>query len=337
MRELNRSDYLLKIIVEEFIKKAEPVGSKVLISEYNLSWSSATVRAEMSNLEDLGFLEKPHTSSGRVPSSMGYRYYIENLREESLDIDLKNQIATLFDTRSTNLNEVIKHSCQWLSDITNLTTVVLGPNADKEYLSKIQVIPLSESAEIVILVTNTGYVEHRNFVIPNGLAIKDFEMTVDILSERLVGTAISDLIEKTKALEPILAQRVREHELVFKAFIDAFKKFSNERMAVYGKDNLLEQKEFTADISNLKKLVSLLETDELWTQLSNRDNLVVKIGNETYLQEYENASIISSKIDIGGIEQGTIALVGPKRMDYNKAIEAMKFIQQKIKELKKNE
>ena len=123
----NRQNIILKVIVDEFTKTAEPVGSKRLMSLLDFNVSSATLRNEMAKLEEYGLLEKTHTSSGRIPSSKGYRYYVEYLMEKQLDPTLENQLQVMFHERSYTSEEIIKRSCDILSQMTNLTTVVLGP------------------------------------------------------------------------------------------------------------------------------------------------------------------------------------------------------------------
>ena len=145
---------IFKCIVEEFIETAEPVGSKTLMSKYDLPYSSATIRNEMSQLESMGFLEKTHTSSGRIPSTSGYRFYVDTLLQTNVDDQVKNQVATMFDNTHRSLNEIIKESCQMLSELTHLTTVALGPNSNYEHLQNITLVPLSAHSVTAIIVTD---------------------------------------------------------------------------------------------------------------------------------------------------------------------------------------
>lgn len=335
--ENSRREKILKLVVEQFIKTAEPVGSHTLIDEYSLPYSSATIRNEMQSLEEEGFLEKPHTSSGRIPSAKGYRYYVEYLREHSLDSKVKYQLQSLFDNRSIHLEEVIKQSCEILSQMTNLTSIVLGPDANNEHLNKIQLIPISNNSAVAVFITDTGYVEHRTFTMPEDVNLIDVESCVDILNDRLTGTPISQVVEKVQLIKPILADRIEKHEVIFKTFLEAFLKFSAERVAVFGKENMYDQPEFTADLNRLKKMVSLLEKDDIWRNLSNRDGVVVKIGNENLIGELQNATIVTSSFSLDGEDKGTIALIGPTRMDYDKVLEAMEFVSQNIAKLIKGD
>ena len=161
---LTRKDKLLKLIVEDFIKTAEPVGSNYLIKKYDLPISSATIRNEMNALEKEGLLEKTHISSGRVPSTKGYEYYIEHLRNNKIDDKMKNELNKVF-SNSITVEEILKESCEILSHMTNLASVVLGPSAEEEHLVSIQLIPLSLNSVTAIFVTDRGYVENKTFTI----------------------------------------------------------------------------------------------------------------------------------------------------------------------------
>ncbi|MCK9199301.1 MAG: heat-inducible transcriptional repressor HrcA, partial [Bacilli bacterium] len=217
MQELNRKQRILKLIVEEFVKTAEPVGSHSLIDKYNLPYSSATIRSEMAELENLGYLEKTHTSSGRVPSPMGYRYYVDSLREKNcIDDDTKEKIQALFSQKDIQINEVIKHGCEIISQMTNLTSVMLGPDSNEECLSKVQLMPLTSTSAVALFVTDRGHVEHKIFSIPDSIAMNDLENCVEILNDRISGTKISQVVDKVNSIKPILADAVKQHEVIFK-------------------------------------------------------------------------------------------------------------------------
>ena len=160
---LTRKQEILKLIVEDFIRTAKPISSKYLIEKYGLRWSSATIRNDMQTLENEGLIEKTHTSSGRVPSANGYRYYVENLRNSSVDSKFKNELKNIFDS-SKSIEDVLKESCAILSHMTNLTSVVLGPRADNERLIDIHLVPINDVTCTVLFVTDSGYVENKTFL-----------------------------------------------------------------------------------------------------------------------------------------------------------------------------
>ena len=333
MKITERKCNILKIIVEDFIATAQPIGSKTLIEKYGLTFSSATIRNEMQELEENGYLEKPHTSAGRIPSAKGYRYYIEHLRSHSISNELTAKLESIFDNRTLEIQEIIKETSQLLSQMTNLTSVVLGPKAEKELLAKIQLVPINDSSAVVLIVTSKGYVEHRTFKIPDGCDSIDLQNCVDIMNDRLTGTPILEVNKKLVMLAPIIADRVREHEQILKSFFDAFIKLTNERIKIYGQNKMFDMPEFTQDLNQLKTMTEILNNDDIWKNLTNRDGIAVKIGTENMIQELHNATIVTSQISVKGEDKGTIALIGPTRMDYDVVLDAVEFVTKKIQEL----
>ncbi len=333
MKMTERKCNILKIIVEEFISTAQPIGSKTLLEKFHLPFSSATIRNEMQELEENGYLEKPHTSAGRIPSAKGYRFYIEHLRSHSHKNELSTKLESLFENRTLEIEEVIKQTSQLLSQMTNLTSIVLGPKADEELLAKIQLVPISENSAVVLIVTSKGYVEHRTFKLPDGCDSNDLQNCVDIMNERIVGTPLIEVNNKLTIIAPLIANRVREHEQILKSFFDAFIKITNERIKIYGQNRMFDMPEFTQDLTQLKNMTEILSKDDIWRNLTNRDGIAVKIGTENMIQELQNATIVTSQISVKGEEKGTIALIGPTRMDYDAVLDAVEFVTKKIQEL----
>ena len=334
---LSRRDLILKYIVDYYIKTAQPVGSHTLIEEYKLPYSSATIRNEMQELEENGYLEKPHTSAGRIPSPQGYRFYVEHLRSHARRNELTTHLESVFNNRTLEIQEIIRQTSQVLSQMTNLTSIVLGPKADEEALAKIQLVPINDSSAVVLIVTSKGYVEHRTFKIPEGCDSIDLQNCVDIMNDRLVGTPILEVNTKLAILAPVIADRVREHEQILKSFFDAFMKLTNERIKIYGQNNMFDMPEFTQDLNQLKSMTEILSKDDIWRNLTNRDGIAVKIGTENMIQELQNATVVTSQISVNGEEKGTIALIGPTRMDYDAVLDAVEFVTRKIQELMEGE
>ena len=223
---LSRSDTILKLIVEYFIKHAQPVGSQTLIEEYKLPYSSATIRNEMYALEKMGLIEKPHTSAGRVPSSKGYKYYCEYLRDNTVDEALKYSLQTVLAQKVQSVEEIIKQSCEIISHMTNLVSVVMGPDERNECLAKVQLVPISETTMTAIFITDKGYVENKTFIIPQGMKAEDIIKCVDVLNERLVGTPISNLVDKMESLRPIIQDYVVSHDVVYQAMLETLVRFA---------------------------------------------------------------------------------------------------------------
>ena len=326
---LTRSDIVLKYIVEYFIKHAEPVGSQTLIEEYNLNYSSATIRNEMNALEKMGYIEKPHTSSGRVPSTKGYRYYCEHLREGGISEEFKHSLQTILEDKIQSVEEVIKESCEILSHMTNLVSVVVGSDDQGEKLASIHMVKISDNSITAIFVTDKGYVENKTFILKDGTDPDEIVRCVELLNDRLIGTPVNELVEKVEVLKPVISDYVVSHDLVYQALLETFVRFASDRLSLYGRDELLNHPEFKNDAEKLVNVLKLLNDQSLFKEVDNEnstsDGLTVKIGEE--IEENPDVGMVSTKIKLGDGET-SICLVGPKRMDYDSAISALEYLKE---------
>ena len=325
---LSRSDTILKLIVEYFIKHAQPVGSQTLIEEYNLPYSSATIRNEMYALEKMGLIEKPHTSAGRVPSSKGYKYYCEYLRDKTVDETLKYSLQTVLNQKLQSIEEIIKQSCEIISHMTNLVSVVMGPDEKSECLARVQLIPLGDNTMTAIFVTDKGYVENKTFIIPQGMKAEDIIKCVDILNERLTGTPIPDLVDKMESIKPIIQDYVVSHDVIYQAMLETLLRFASDRMALYGKDELFNHPEFKNDADALLRVMKLLENQSVFKNVddelaSSNEDFIVKIGD---IEGNPDVALVTAKIRVGSEGENMISLVGPKRMDYDRALAAIEYL-----------
>lgn len=332
---MTRKEQILKLIVQHFIKTAEPVASKTLIEKYGLDFSSATIRAEMNELEKEGYLEKTHTSSGRVPSKMGYEYYIAHLRENNIDSEIKMRLQTVMDKKISSVENVIKESCEILAHMTNLVSVVTGPNQKEEHLVSVQIIPISNNSATAVLVTDKGYVENKTFLFDENVSVDDVTSCVKLLNDRLKGTSIKDLVPKMQAIKPILSDYVIDHDVIYQAMLETFLRFASDRLELFGKDELLNQPEFKDDATRLKKIIELFDNPEklkkelVKANKSINDNISVHIADDN---KNNDMSVVSAEISFGGDNKGSISLLGPTRMDYDKAASLLEYVANMINE-----
>jgi heat-inducible transcriptional repressor len=328
---LTRSDTILKYIVEYFIKNAQPVGSHTLIDEYKLPYSSATIRNEMFALEKMGFIEKTHSSSGRVPSSKGYRYYCEHLRDKNVDEQLKNSLQVVLEQKVHSIEEVIKESCEILSHMTNLVSVVNGSSETIERLANVQLIQIGENTLTAVFVTDKGYVENKTFIIPTSIKANEVVDCVKILNDRLKGTPVNELVDKVEALKPILNDYVVSHDIVYQALLETFIRFAGDRLSLYGRDELFNQPEFKNDAEKLQEVYKLLNDKSLFREVNNEakntkeDEVLLNIGETN-----PDVSMVTTKFKIGNGEESTITLLGPTRMDYDKVLSALEYLTEEL-------
>lgn len=322
-----RQERLLQLIIEDYIKTARPIGSKSLCEI--LDCSSATIRNEMSYLEDMGLLEKTHTSSGRVPSEKGYRYYVDNIMKPR-EIDKKDvlELETVFNNKSLVLTDAISKSMEIISSITNYTAVVLGSTSRLNKVTKVEVVPIDEENLIAIVITDKGHVEHKSVKLEEKVSIIEIKQTVDLINKLIVGVPInevSDLLEHE--IKPIIGQYVKQHEVLYNAFYNAFTDFSDNSFKMNGTRNILMQPEFN-NADKIRDIVSKFEDKEFINSIKEEDNGVnIYIGSENSVDD--DLTIIKTKYNING-EEGTLALIGPKRMEYDRAITLLNYIKQNI-------
>lgn len=317
---------IFKAIVKEFINTADPVGSKLLIEKYCLPYSSATIRNEMQDLEKLGFLEKTHTSSGRVPSSKGYRFYVEHFMEEEMNAGVETALTQIFSDRKLGVEEAIRQSVDVLTQMTNLTSVVLGPSSKSDLLKSVQLIPLNNESAMAVFVTESGHAEHRIFNFDASVSVDEMQSCTVILNDRLMGTPLADVVEKMESIRPLLSQRMVQYEVLFEAFVNAFMKFAQEEVYFSGKDNMLYQPEF-ANIDKLRKLTEMLENSPMWFEMSsNHDNIRLKKGDHSELVWIDDLAFVTSSIQLSEEEEHKLMVLGPKRMEYGRVVSFIEYV-----------
>ena len=319
---------ILKMIVERYIKEPIPVGSKSISKALNCS--SATIRNEMAVLEDANLLEKTHTSSGRVPSEAGYRYYVDNLMElKQMNAEDMLKLQRVFKNQQLALSDVISKSLQVISDITNYTTIILGSNSHENLLKQIEVVPIDDISIIVIIVTDKGHVEHKNIKLYD-VQLSEVKKTVGLINNLIVGTPINEVSNKLEfEIKPIIANYVKQHEQLYNAFYHVFNDFTNHEVSIVGRNKILEQPEFSSNIEKIKTVFNKLESSDLLTGIEEDgdNNIKVYIGNENNIDS--DVTVIKTKFKQGD-EEGTIAIVGPKRMEYDRVVGLLEYMKDNI-------
>ena len=321
-----RQENILKLIVMKYIELAKPVSSNLICKK--LKCSSATVRNEMVELENLGLLEKTHTSSGRIPSEAGYRYYVDHLmqpKEMNGEEMLKLQI--IFKNQNLVLSDCLKKSLQLISDMTNYTSIVLGKASHENQLKEINVVPLDKENMIIIVITDKGHVEHKTVTIKD-VSLEEVKKTVNLINDLIVGTPIDEVSSKLEfEIKPIIGRYVKEHEIIYNTFYQVFQEFSHQNVDVVGRNNMLKQPEFN-NVDKIKEILTKLDDENLLANIETDNNdIKVYIGKENNLDD--DVTIIKTTYHTPQ-EEGTIAIVGPKRMDYDRVVALLEYIKSNI-------
>jgi len=337
-----RQVLVLKAIVEEFVQTALPVGSRSLSKKTELNFSAATIRNDMADLEELGFLEKTHTSSGRVPSQQGYRFYVDHLvAKEALAASEETVFFDQLLTQKQLEREVaVKEAMTLLSSLTNYTSIALGPSWQNCRVQKIQFVPISYAQAVLILITDHGHVENRTINLPQGISGKAMEAIIKALDELLVGTLVSEVQERLDAgFESNLHDFVSYKEEIVYAMLQLLSQsMQSSNVVLSGRSNILKQPDFS-DLSQVSPLLEMMEQNDfvkvIETTESNQHQLTVRIGQENEIKAMENCTLITVPYQIGASEYGKIALLGPTRMEYQKIIPLLEHVARMMSDLYK--
>ena len=329
--ELNkRKLQILQAIIDDYIVSAEPVGSRTIAKKYDMGISSATIRNEMADLEEMGYLEQPHTSAGRVPSDKGYRLYVDRLMKiKKLSITEAKYIKDLYAKKTNQLEQVIIQTSKILSSLTNYTAVVLGPKMDRVLIKHIQLVPIDKRCALLVLITNNGITKDAVISIPEGIDEDYLYRISNMLNHLFKDKSIEDI-----KLEPLLKiqKDMLQNREFFNSIIDALTTSIDvgDASEVYlgGAANIFNYPEYH-DIIKAKEFFDLLEQKEFLYKLlvrSEKSGVSVTIGQENQYKELQEYSIVTATYSAGGRTLGTLSIIGPTRMEYSKAISVMDFI-----------
>lgn len=328
-----RQRLILSAIVDDYIRSAEPVGSRSISKRGDVAYSPATIRNEMSDLEELGYLEQPHTSAGRIPSHKGYRYYVDHLVHVSemtrRDVD---RLKLFFAERMKQHEELIRQVAMIVAEMTNYTSIVLEPELYSTSLKQMQIIPLNDNQAVAIVVTNTGHVENRLISLPQGVPVSEIEKLVNILNAKLSGVSMLKLSSQLyNELGAEIRKYVSRYEELIKMLDSAFMIEDESRVFLSGATNIMDQPEFR-DVEKVKSLFALLEEQDTLAKMltSTESGIQVKIGTENNMDAINNCSLITATYSIDGQMLGTIGVLGPTRMEYGKVIGLMHFFTKEI-------
>ena len=330
-----RKKKVLQAIVEEYINTAEPVSSGSITKGHGLDYSSATIRNDMAQLENIGFLDKPHTSAGRVPSAEGYRYYVnELLKEDNLALEEIKYIQNKLKIKVNEIEDLTKVATTTLSEITHYTTVAVGPKADKQIIEEIKFVSLGQRMLMVVIVTDTGLVKETIIKFDEDITESQVDTLNNLFNTRLRGKPLSKI---DKPMAEYIFSEVHYSIGIMNALINQINKIieeENNNIFLEGAKRSFDLPEFKS-MKVAKNFINLLDAKDEMLEIFNSgeaEDINVFIGNDDENSNLKDFSIITFKHTLGDKDLGTIGIIGPKRMDYAKVISVMKYISKKLNE-----
>lgn len=333
-----RQELILKTIIKDFTKTHDPVGSKTVMNQLPMKVSSATIRNEMAVLEDKGLIEKTHSSSGRIPSSDGYRYYLDNLVEPlQLPESVYNQIVSELDRPFHQVNEIVQEAAKILSDLTNYTAFAEGPESHDVTVTGFRIVPLSNRQVMAILVTSDGNVQNQVYALPYNVHGDEVEKAVRMIDDELVGKTLKE-ITPSLLKKKLGVENGGKHASELVSLVeDVIKDAASEQMYVDGQINLLNNTS-KKDVKDLRSLYELVDHDDLISSLMDncskskkgRYPVRVSLGSELPNELLKNYSLLTAEYNVGSHGKGVIALLGPTNMPYSQVIGLLEYFRNEL-------
>ncbi|GAB2317818.1 heat-inducible transcriptional repressor HrcA [Alkalibacterium sp. s-m-22] len=315
-RQINILDALIRL----YTSTGHPIGSKTIMTETAIDASSATIRNELSFLEKLGFIQKTHSSSGRVPSMKGYRYYIDHLvKPQEVAKDKLQIINEVLGNHVRQMDDIMNQSAKLLSDLTSYTAIVLGPKAESSRLTGFRLVALNDNLIMAIVQTDGGLIENKVFRLPKPIDESGLVKVANIFNQHLVGLPLMEVARKLEQDIPFLIRKYASNAMdMYLSLESAFNASAEDRYHVSGKMNLLD---FTEDMDKqqLKSLYSLLDNKGNLNVLIDpiHEDFVVKIGDEFDNELFTNFSLVTAAYQVSGHGRGILAVLGPTSMSYD--------------------
>ncbi len=334
-----RKSKILEAIILDYISTAEPVGSRTISRKYDLSISPATIRNEMSDLEEMGYIEQPYTSAGRMPSDQGYRYYVDYImKKNKLDEAVERLVISSFKGKINRFDDAIRISMELLAKITRYPSLILAPGSESSALSMIRLLKVDENRALLVIITENNQVENIFVELPNGFKESDLNLLTNVINSKLSGTKIS---QWNKTLISELYGELLKQKDVLEAVLDSIEdrltQKKEHKIYLTGIIQMLNEPEFR-DVDKVKSILSFFDDkrilEDILVRNSQSEEFQVLIGNENKAEEIKECSLIKRNYSFQGDFQGVMGVLGPKRMDYSNAISLLELISEVLERKK---
>ncbi|MDP3014224.1 MAG: heat-inducible transcriptional repressor HrcA [Candidatus Subteraquimicrobiales bacterium] len=325
-----RKKLILYMTVHEYVLTGEPIGSHSLLERYQLGVSSATVRNEFASLEEMGYLKQPHTSAGRVPTEKGYRFYVDSLVEtRGLSLAEKNTIERFYANLNFELDELMQKTSILLSQLTNYAGIVFAPVVEKSLLKHIDLVRISFNQVLIVLITNTGWVVKKTLELSEGVDSFKLHYLEKVLNERLTNLTLEVVASESFGLSGWVALNDNLMRNIIEGIVSLIEEERNKEFYQYGLADLLYQ----LGAGNVSRPWILLESLEERHTFSDfikgilkENRVVVKIGSENRYLKIKDCSLVVSGYLVSEKNSGAVGILGPTRMNYERAISTVSLV-----------
>ncbi len=328
MKLSNRKKKILQLVVDDYISTAQPVSSKSITEKYMPDISSATVRSELSALEEMGYLTQPHASSGRVPSADAYKLYVSELMDKAkLTQKELHMIKETFHRQSDNLEEVVKNTVKVISDLTDYTSVALRSHSEKDTIVNINIFRYKKDTALLLIVTEKTLIRDRFITIPEDMTEAQIENANQLLNRKFVGKQF----EEVSGVSRELGGEFALYRELFDSVVNAIEEYitdESDDVFLEGQDKILNNPEYE-DIEKVRNFLSVVANkDKLAGMLSCDENveISIKIGKEAGEDIPDDCSVVTATYSADGVKMGTYGVIGPRRMDYQRVISVLECV-----------
>lgn len=332
MELTERKKKILRAVVECYIRTAEPVGSKAILELAELKVSSATIRNELADLTEMGYLEQPHTSAGRVPSPKGYRLYVNELMEEQrLSLDETRQINEALHLKMQELDKVIDQAGRMVSQLTNYPAFALAGGRQRTTIRRFDLIMVDVNSFIVVVMTDSNVVKNKLIRLPTDLSQPQLQLLTTLLNTSFVGKSLEELTpELMRVAEHAAGSAYGLISLVVSFAMEVLDSLEHSPVYTAGASHILDHPEYR-DVDKAQKLMCYLSEEQSLANVLDLpalsgDNTKILIGPENVADELKDTSVVLASYDIGDGMKGVIGVVGPTRMDYAKVAAKLSYV-----------
>jgi len=326
---------ILHAVINDYISTGEPVGSRTIAKKYDMGISPATIRNEMSDLEEMGYLQQPHTSAGRIPSDKAYRFYVDKLmKTRKPTAEEAERIERIYQQKTAEIEKIIEQVANILSDITSYTSVVLGPRLNKVLIRRIELIPIDGQYALLLVVTSAGIIKDTLIRIPDNIDAGYLERMSNMLTKYYRNKTFAEVnIKQAADIQMEMKKRKEFISSVLDAFANNIASKNQSDIYLGGTANIFNFPEYQ-NIIKAREFLNLIENRDILYKLLNQyeteEDIMIVIGTENIYNEMQDCSVVIGTYSIGDKVLGTMGLIGPTRMEYSKAVSIMRYVGESV-------